>query len=134
MEINDFSELTEFIGEEFTKSADNFKIVKPSNKMVSFVEKETIKYAKAYAKPLLRAEKRRIILWEAIDTMPHGFWWKVFHSRLWKKIKAIQQEELEQKKKEELENYSKHHSEPPQTYYPVVVQKANTPVVSDDEE
>ena len=68
MDINNFSELTDFIGEEYTKNLDNFRIVKPSNKIVSFLEKETIKYAKCYAKPLLKSEKRRIKLWEALGT------------------------------------------------------------------
>lgn len=131
MEINNFTDLTEFLGEEYTKNADNFKVVKPSNKMVNFVEKETIKYAKAYAKPLLKSEKRRIKLWEAIDTMPHGFWWKIFHSNLWAKIKMLEDEKKLKSVKEEVRTQI----EETIKCYPVVVQQASVPeVIEEDDE
>lgn len=130
MEINNFTDLTEFLGEEYTKNADNFKVVKPSNKMVNFVEKETIKYAKAYAKPLLKSEKRRIKLWEAIDTMPHGFWWKIFHSNLWAKIKMLEDEKNLKSVKEEVRTQI----EETIKCYPVVVQRASVPEVFEEDE
>lgn len=130
MEINNFTDLTEFLGEEYTKNADNFKVVKPSNKMVNFVEKETIKYAKAYAKPLLKSEKRRIKLWEAIDTMPHGFWWKLFHSNLWAKIKMLEDEKNLKSVKEEVRTQI----EETIKCYPVMVQPASVPEVFEEDD
>ena len=130
MDINNFTDLTEFLGEEYTKNADNFKIVKPSNKMVNFVDKETIKYAKCYAKPLLKSEKRRIKLWEALDTMPHGFWWKLFHSKLWKQIKRLESEKELNSVKEEVRKQIDETIK----CYPVMVQPASVPDAIEYEE
>ena len=100
MDINNFSDLTGFIYSEYDKMADSFGISNPSKSFVKFTEKSLRKYAKLYNKPLLEQSKRDLQLKIALDTMPHGFLWKLFHQKLWQRCKAVLSE-LEQQKKEQ---------------------------------
>lgn len=111
MEIKDYSDLTQFVGDEFCKMQDNFGVNKPSNKFIEYNEKTLMKYVALYDKPLYKNEKRELALKEAIATMPHGWVWKLFHPGLWAKIKELQEIEKkktpkEEKKKEEKKNVS----------------------------
>ncbi len=134
MNINDFSDLTDFINNETEKSSENGGVVIQSKKILKFVDKQMMRYIKIYSNVLYKREKRKIILDEAIDTMPHGLLWKLLHWNLWKKIKKIENDKLIQKKKDELEHFSKYHPEPPISTYPVVVKKVETPEVCDEDD
>ncbi len=89
MEIRDFSNLTDFVYDEYLKMTENFGIKKPSDSLIDYTEKTLKKYIKLYDKPLYRKAKRELILAEAIDTMPHGCVWKFFHYSLWQKVKRV---------------------------------------------
>lgn len=89
MEIKNFSDLSDFIYNEYSKIFENFGVMQASEKMVNFAEKSLIKYTKLYDKPLYKKAKRELVIQEAIDTMPHSFFWKIFHYDLWQKIKSI---------------------------------------------
>lgn len=134
MEIRDFSELTDFLTNETLKMMDAFGL-KKFDKITKFSEKELKKYMNLYSMPVYRRSKREIKLAEAIDTMPHGFWWKMFHTKLWKQIKR-----LEKQKKEmlELEKMKVQANQQPtnqvaQVFYPVVVNQAESPVSLEDD-
>lgn len=88
MEIHNFSDLTQFVYDEYLKITENFGVQNPSTDMIDFTERTLKKYVKLYDKPLYKAAKRELKIQEAIDTMPHGKVWKFFHSDLWKKCEA----------------------------------------------
>ena len=129
MEINDFIDLTDFIGNESAKNTEYYGIQKPSETLIKFVEKETIKYSKLYAKPLLRAEKRKIQLQEAIDTMPHNFLWKIFHWDLWQQIKSLEKEKNLEEKVDKLEK----EIEQTKALTPIVVTPTSPTVIDKNE-
>lgn len=87
-DIQDFSELTDFIQNEYEKISENFGIKQASESMIDFTEKALKKYFNLYNKPLYRAAKRELKLQEAIDTMPHGKVWLFFHRDLQARIEA----------------------------------------------
>ncbi len=87
--INNFDDLTTFVSNQYAKMIEIYGLQKPSPKFFEFVENTLIKYSELYDKPLERKIKREIALMEAIDTMPHGWLWKLFHADLWKKIKQM---------------------------------------------
>lgn len=132
MEINEFSDLSDFAVSEAEKISDLTASAGPSKKLLKNMNNQIIRYTKIYLKPLFNSEKRRIKLWQAIDTMPHGFWWKLFHYDLWKKVKA------ELKSQGELEKYEKtkgNRSEVEnQTYYPAIIQESSVPVIYEEDE
>ena len=137
MEIKDYSDLTNFMSDENLKMQETYGAKKVSPKMLDFSENNLIKYAKLYDRPLYRKAKRKIIFEEALDTMPHGFIWKIFHTSLWRKIKPYQQEFLEQIKKTkkpprmaEAENRAK---EELNTLYPEIVKNVSVPQISEDD-
>lgn len=86
MEINDFSDLTQFIEDEYLKSSEVFRTTKPSEKTLKMIDNEIIKYSLLYSKVIYEREKRKIALDEAIRTMPHGKIWRFFHPSLWRQI------------------------------------------------
>ena len=96
MEINDFSDLTQFIEDEYMKSSEVFKTTNPSEKTLKMIDNEIIKYSLLYSKVIFEREKRKIALDEAIRTMPHGKIWRFFHPSLWRQI---QEYEAQQKAK-----------------------------------
>lgn len=98
MEIKDYKDLTEFISDESLKVQENLGAHKVSTKMLKFTEDNLMKYVKLYDGPLYRREKRQLALQEAIETMPHGFFWKIFHWSLWQKIKSLQNAEKQKAK------------------------------------
>lgn len=93
MKIEEYEDLTQFIYNEFDKMTATYGHIKPSDEFIKFNENTLMKYTKLYDKPLMRKQKREIVLMEAIDTMPHGFLWKLFHYDLWQKIKLLQKTE-----------------------------------------
>ena len=129
MKIENFSDLTSFINEENLKLQESFGININSKMMIRYVEKTLKKYVKLYDKPLYRKVKRELILEEALDTMPHSFMWKMFHSKLWAKIKMLEKQE-EQSKAENTVSGTE--SKPIQTsLVPVVIKSVSVPVQND---
>lgn len=137
MEIKDYSDLTDFISNENIKTQENFGVKKASNKMMKFMEDNLIKYVKLYDKPLYKREKRKIAYDEAVDTIPHGFIWKFFHTTLWRKIKPIQDEFKHQEKKvkkpSRMMEAEKQAEQEPQTLYPEIVKPVSPPALADDD-
>lgn len=117
MEIHDYSDLTQFVGDEFCKMQDNFGVNKPSTEFIKYNEKTLMKYVALYDKPLYKNEKRDLALKEAIATMPHGWLWKLFHPTLWAKIKELQGIE----KRKELKEKKEEKTSVPETIVPMVV-------------
>ena len=99
MEIRNYSDLTDFVMRESAKLED-MGVKKPSQSFIKYNELTLMKYIKMYDKPLYRKEKRKLVLQEALDTMPHGWVWKLFHPELWRKIKEIKLKEAQQEKKQ----------------------------------
>ena len=129
MKIENFSDLTSFINEENLKLQESFGININSKMMIRYVEKTLKKYVKLYDKPLYRKVKRELELEEALDTMPHSFMWKMFHSKLWAKIKMLEKQE-EQSKAENT--VSQAETKPIQTsLVPVVIKSVSVPVQND---
>ena len=98
MEIKDYGDLTGFVGKEFEKMQD-LGIQRPSQIFIKYNEQTLMKYVKLYDSPLYRREKRKLALQEAIDTMPHGWLWKLFHPILWGQIKIMPEFKKEKKVK-----------------------------------
>lgn len=90
LKINNVSDLTDFIYSESSKMTTKLRAKHSSAKFVEFTERTIEKYIKLFDKPLYRKTKRELRLQEAIDTMPHGFLWKLFHWDLWVKIKNME--------------------------------------------
>ena len=55
----EFSKLTEFMHSEVSKESESFGISNPSKKIIKFIDKGTMDYAKLYSKYLFRKEKRK---------------------------------------------------------------------------
>lgn len=104
MKIKEFSELTQFIYDEYSKMSENFGTQQPSESFIKYTEKTLEKYTKVYDKPLFKQTKRDAELMEALNTRPHNWIWKLFHNRLWAKIKEIEkQEKIDKERKDKLE-------------------------------
>ena len=121
MEIKNYSDLTQFVGSEFSKMQDNFGVNKPSNEFIKYNEKTLMKYVALYDKPLYKNEKRDLALREAIATMPHCWLWKLFHPTLWAKIKELQG--IERKKEPKAKKKEK--QPVPETTVPMVLPSAS---------
>lgn len=128
MDINNFSDLTGFIYAEYDKMVDSFGITNPSKQFIKFVEKSLKRYSKLYSTPLLQQSKRELQLKVALDTMPHGFIWKFFHQKLWRKCKEVLSS-IEEQKKEQVTDTPK--VEQVQTLVPDIVKQIEVPRVSD---
>lgn len=103
MEIKNFSDLTTFIYDEQAKMQESLGIQQASTDFCTFVQDTLKKYAKVYDEPFYKEEKRKAKLMEALNTRPHGWIWKLFHSRLWAKIQEIEkQEKLDKERQEKL--------------------------------
>lgn len=129
MNIQNFSDLTSFINDENLKLQESFGINVNSKTMIRYVEKTLKRYIKLYDKPLYRRVKRDLELQEAIDTMPHSWVWKIFHSKLWNKIKLLKDNEPIQK----VESTTiQPETKPVQTsLVPVVIKSVSIPVEND---
>lgn len=106
MEIKDFKDLTGFIYDEYERLTETFGLDKTPKKSIRFAEKSVRKYSKLYSKPLFKKEKRKLKLElandkrqdrlkVAFDTMPHGFLWRIFHFKLWKRMQYVLENEKE---------------------------------------
>lgn len=126
MQFNEFSELTTFLYAEYDKLKDNFDIKHSSQKFVKFVEDTLQNYIGLYNKPLYVKAKRELSIQIAIDTMPHGFIWKIFHPTLWSLVK-----ERLNIKKEKKSKPKRKKSEEKTTLYPDVVKPFDVPQPTD---
>ena len=89
MDLDNFSDLSDFIYHEYEKMSDAFGLQQIPSKSIKFAERSIRKYTKLYDKPLYEKERRDLQLKIALDTMPHSWLWKIFHSKLWAKMKII---------------------------------------------
>lgn len=89
MDLENFSDLSLFIYSEYEKMSDAFGLQHLPEKSIKFAEKSIRKYTKLYDKPLYEKEKRELQLKIALDTMPHSWLWKLFHSKLWARMKLV---------------------------------------------
>lgn len=106
MELNDFSDLSGFMYQEYEKLTETLGLDKVPKRSVKFIEKSIRKYTKLYDKPLYAREQRELAVRTAIETMPHGWLWKIFHSKLWARVKialAQEQQYIQQAKDIEAE-------------------------------
>ena len=134
MEINEFSDLSDFILGEVDKIGEFVDGVGPSKKLIKCMNNQIMKYTKLYSKVLFKTEKQRIKIQEAIKTMPHSPIWKLFNYSLWKKI----QEELKFQEiiySDDIKEESEQEEVNQQVYYPVLVKENSVPdVCKEDEE
>ena len=85
-EIEDISDLTEFLSQEYEKLSDTFGIKQVPEKHIHYIENLIKKSVKLFRKPIITKIKDEIRLQRAIDTMPHGWLWRQFNPKLWYKI------------------------------------------------
>ena len=128
--INSFDDLTSFITDQYSKLTVTYGLQKPSPKFFEFVENSLIKYSELYDKPLERKIKRQIALMEAIETMPHGWIWKLFHWDLWQKIKQIPEfAPKEKKKRKDCKKEEQELEKEPQVLTPTVIKQTTYPEI-----
>ena len=127
MEIKDFSELTTFIQDECLKLQENFKLRNLSDKIIPYTEKTILRYVKLYDKILFKREKRKLALQIALDTMPHGFFWKLFHADLWYQIQEIE-------KAEKAAEPEKESAQTVQAFTPAIIEPMAEPPILDEED
>ena len=104
MKIRNYSELTDFIYDEYSKMSENFGMQQPSSSFLKFNEATLQKYIKLYDKPLYKKAKRDLKLQEAFDTMPHGAIWKFFHADLWARMQYTMAQEKKQLQRDDEES------------------------------
>lgn len=129
MNIRNYSDLTNFVFDEYSKMQDNFGTKRPSEDFLIQNEKMLMRYVKLYSRPLYKKQKRELELMNAIDTMPHGWIWKIFHPSLWAKI-----QEGEKQKKEYLETAKAETTETNNVHVtvPIVLPKNEYPDIYND--
>lgn len=125
MKIEEYEDLTQFIYNEFDKMTATYGTIKPSNEFIKFNEQTLMRYTKLYDKPLMRKQKREIALMEALDTMPHNWFWKILHWDLWQKIKKITKDDSKTKIEEKTENKNT----VTETLMPTVVKQTTYPEI-----
>ena len=128
MFINDFSDLTNFFNEEFTKRIETYNGVQPSAEFLKETEDELRKYGRLYYIPLYKRAKRDLKVQIAIDTMPHGRIWKFFHKKLWLRMEMILNEQV----KEEPRIAPKPSTQKANVVYPDVVRPMDVPQPTDN--
>ena len=126
MQINDFTELTDFVFTEYEKMSDSLGVKKSSEAFIKLNEKTLSKYVKLFNKPLFRKTQRELKIQEAIDTLPHGFLWKLLHWDLWQKVKLRLEES-----KNENKNIEENFEEEKKIYYPDVVKQTEFPQITE---
>ena len=130
MIMQEFKELTRAVYDEYENMSETFGLDKVPKKSINFVHKNIKRYSKMYSKPLFLKEKRRLEIEMAFDTMPHGFLWKIFHAKLWKKMQLIMAEE-QRHESEEIEE-EKPEEKPTIQVPAVIIEKELVPVIEDE--
>ena len=125
MDINNYSDLSNFVFAEYEKLQD-FGVSKPPAYVLKAMDKACIKYMKLYSKPLYRKQKAKLKLQEALDTMPHNFIWRIFHPRLWEQVQVA----LTKQKQENIEKTQPQSEQQPKTVYPELYKPIDLPQLS----
>lgn len=101
MDNKDYQELTEFTCGQYQTYLETFGDISAPADYLQKIFKRTSKREDKYAKYFAFKDDMSIKVSKAIDTMPHGFLWKIFHKKLWRKCKKILEEQERLKKIEE---------------------------------
>jgi len=126
MEIKNYSDLSDFVFAEYEKLQD-FGVAKPPEFVLRAMDKACIKYMKLYSKPLYKKQKAKLKLQEALDTMPHGFIWRLLHPKLWKQVQAeLKKQQQEQKQQTQPQPQQQQ----PKTVYPEIYKPIDVPQVT----
>lgn len=123
MDINNYSDLSNFVFSEYEKLQD-FGVAKPPEYVLKAMDKACVKYMKLYSKPLYRKQKMKLKLQEALDSMPHGFIWKILHPILWKMVQA---ELKKQQHEHEHKTQSESQKQKTQTVFPEIYKPIDVP-------
>ena len=102
--IRDFRDLSNFAYDEYGKMFESFGVQKVPVRTMKFLEKQIKKYLKLYDKPLFKKIKFNMKVQYAIETEPHSWLWKLFHSDIQKRIdylKSLSEEEREYEEQKE---------------------------------
>lgn len=130
MEIKKFSDLNEFVCSELSKDSEIFPTYS-SKKVNNYIEKELLRYVKLYSDPLYKIEKYDLELEAALRLMPLSFWWKIFHPKTWKRVKAYLETQSKNKQKTEEKAIQETKKELI-IAHPVVVKPVSVPDNDDD--
>lgn len=132
MDINNYEDLTAFALNEFSKMSEIYGLINPSPKFFESMEDTLLKYFKLYDKPLERKLKRKIALMEAVETMPHGWIWKLFHHDLWMKIKTSPEYSyLFTRESKEMANNNNLEKVESEVLTPTVIKQTTLPYIQD---
>ena len=118
MNYTDFSELTQFVHDEHQKIVNTYGPQTVPTKELLVIFRGVSKKFKLYEKLDVWKDKRNIKVEKALFTMPHGWLWKMFHSKTWYYVK----QRLEEK------NAQPQPDEPPKEETPVAVPQVVAPV------
>lgn len=83
--LNDFSELTGFVHEEFLKIQQAYGLQQMSAKDISCLSKSVLKSFNLANSTTKRKLKYYCKIDWAIFTAPHNWWWRFWHKKLWRK-------------------------------------------------
>lgn len=125
MDINNYSDLSNFVFSEYEKLQD-FGVSKPPAYVLKAMDKACIRYMKLYSKPLYRKQKAKLKLQEALDTMPHGFIWRLLHPKLWAQVQA----ELSKQQQEQKQQNQPQSPQQPKTVYPELYKPIDVPQIA----
>ncbi len=132
MDNKDYFELTEFICNQYQRYLETFGDIQAPADYLKKLFKRTSKREEKFSKYFFFKDDMSIKVSKAIDTMPHGFLWKIFHKKLWHKCKQIleEQERLKKIEEERLKKLSDSQSltEPAKTpeVLPAVIKRPDT--------
>lgn len=133
MELNDFSDLSGFVYQEYEKLTETLGLDKVPKRSVKFIEKSIRRYTKLYSKPLYIREKRELSVRTALETMPHGWLWKMFHSKLWARVKiALAQEQQYMQQAKDIE--AEKPAEKPDILVPAVIVPHDVAIVPSNQD
>jgi len=84
---NDYEQLTQFLHGEFQKINTTYGVQNPPEGYLTSLSKSLLRRYKDVNSLERKKLKFNIKVEWAKYTMPHGFFWKLFHRRLWLKVK-----------------------------------------------
>lgn len=97
MDIKNYSDLSDFVFAEYEKLQD-LGVVKPPTAVLKAMDRQCVRYMKLYSKPFYRQQRNKLRLQQAIESMPHGWFWKKLHPKLWSQVEyALKEEQRENK-------------------------------------
>lgn len=120
MEINNYSDLSDFVCAEYDKLGEYFNINKAPESVLHTLDKACIRYIKLYNKPLYKRQKLELRIQQAIHTAPHGLLWRIIHRKLWTQCK------LRMAQQQDKPNTQSQSTQTP-TLYPTVQRQVEPP-------